>query len=84
MFAFPAYLATFADRIIKGTDMEIGSQVLISPDLTLRKDWITGTVIQVEKNPFVGIVISAETEDKNVFFGREEMFKPTKEEVCLP
>lgn len=64
--------------------MKVGDKVLISPDLTLMKEWIEATVIQVEDNPFVGIVISAETEDRNVFFGREEMFKQTKEEVCLP
>lgn len=64
--------------------MKVGDKVLISPDLTLLKEWITGTIIQVEDNPFVGTVISAETEDKNVFFGRAEMFKPIKEEVCLP
>lgn len=65
-------------------DIKVGDKVLISPDLTLLKEWITGTVIQVEDNPFVGTVISAETEDKNVFFGRTEMFKPIKEKVCLP
>ena len=65
--------------------MKIGDLVLISPDVTMQKEWITGQVIQVENNPFVGIVISAETPDRNVFFGREEMFKPVKKEnVCLP
>ena len=64
--------------------MKVGDKVWISPDLTLLKEGITGTVIEVEDNPFVGTVISAETEDRNVFFGREEMFKPLKEEVCLP
>ena len=64
--------------------MKVGDKILISPDLTLQKDWVSGTIIQVENNPFVGIVISAETEDRNVFFGREDLFKPTKEEVCLP
>ena len=49
--------------------MKVGDKVLISPE---------------ENNPFVGIVISAETEDRNVFFGREDLFKPEKEEVCLP
>ena len=59
--------------------------MLISPDLTLQKEWLEGTVIQVENNPFVGIVISAETEDRNVFFGQEDLFKLAKEEeVCLP
>ena len=64
--------------------MKVGDKVLISPDLTLQKEWVSGTIIQVENNPFVGIVISAETEDRNVFFGREDLFKPIKEEVCLP
>ena len=61
--------------------MKVGDKVLISPDLTLQKEWVSGTIIQVENNPFV---ISAETEDRNVFFGREDLFKPAKEEVCLP
>ena len=64
--------------------MKVGDKVLISPDLTLQKEWLPGIIIQVENNPFVGIVISAETEDRNVFFGREDLFKPAKEEVCLP
>ena len=64
--------------------MKKGDKVLISPDLTKLPNWISGIVIEVENNPFVGIVISAETEDKNVFFGREDLFKPQTEEVCLP
>ena len=54
--------------------MKVGDKVLISPVLTLQKEWVSGTIIQVENNPFVGIVISAETEDRNVFFGREDLF----------
>lgn len=54
--------------------MKTGDTVLISPDLTKLPNWISGTVIEVENNPFVGIVISAETEDKNVFFGQQELF----------
>lgn len=64
--------------------MKIGDKVLISPDLTRMEGWITGTVIEVEDNPFIGTVISAETEDKDVFFGKEDLFKPQTEEVCLP
>ena len=64
--------------------MKVGGEAGNFPALTLLKRWISGTVIQVENNPFVGTVISAETEDLNVFFGREEMFKLTKEEICLP
>lgn len=58
-----------------------GDKVLISPDLTRLPEWITGTVIMVENNPFVGIVISAETEDKDVFFGQEDLFKPQNTSV---
>lgn len=64
--------------------MRTGDKVLISPDLTKLPTWISGIVIEVENNPFVGIVISAETEDGNVFFGQKDLFKPLKEEVCLP
>ena len=64
--------------------MKTGDNVLISPDLTRMEGWITGTVIEVENNPFIGIVISAETEDKDVFFGKEDLFKPQTEGVCLP
>ena len=64
--------------------MKIGDKVLISPDLTRMEGWITGTVIEVEDNPFIGTVISAETEDKDVFFGKEDLFKSQTEEVCLP
>lgn len=56
--------------------MKVGDMVRISPDLTLLKEWIPGRVIEVEENPFVGTVISAETQDTDVFFGRAEMFKP--------
>jgi hypothetical protein len=56
--------------------MEVGDKVLISPDLTMQKKWLPATVIEVEDNSFIGIVISAETEDENIFFGKEYLFKP--------
>jgi hypothetical protein len=58
--------------------MKVGDRVLISPDLTNSKDWRSGEVIDVENNPFAGIVISAKTEDGNVFFGYHDLFKPEK------
>ena len=57
-------------------------KVLISPDLTHAKDWTQGEVIEVENNPFVGIVISAKTADGNIFFGYKDLFEPAKEAVC--
>ena len=64
--------------------MKVGDKVLISPDLTRLPQWISGTVIEVEDSPFVGTVISAETEDKDVYFGQEDLFKLQTEEICLP
>ncbi len=64
--------------------MKVGDKVLISPDLTRQQEWISGTVIEVENNPFVGIVISAETEDKDVYFGQQELFKSQNKKECLP
>ena len=60
--------------------MRTGDKVLISPDLTHAKDWTQGEVIEVENNPFVGIVISAKTTDGNIFFGYKDLFEPAKDE----
>ena len=58
--------------------------MLVSPELTGRTDWEPGVVVEVEDNPFVGVVVAAETEDGDVFFGRKDLFKSRREEVCLP
>ena len=55
--------------------MKVGDNVLISPDLTHKTDWVKGKIINVEQNQFVGVVISAETDDGDIFFEREELFK---------
>jgi hypothetical protein len=65
------------------TKFKIGDRVLVSPQVTGEKEWIEATIIEVEQNPFVGIVITVETDDKNVFFEKEDMFKPLTEKVCL-
>ena len=56
--------------------MEIGDEVLVSPDLTHKSDWENGEVIKVEQNSFVGVVVSAKTDDGDIFFGYQDMFKP--------
>ena len=55
--------------------MKLGDYVLISPEVTRLKEWTRGKVIDVEANPFVGTVISAQTEDGNIFFGKATDFK---------
>ena len=59
----------------------VGDKILISPDLTHLPNWREGTIIEIENNPFVGVVISAETEDGNIFFGKEDLFKSQNRKV---
>ena len=66
------------------TMIETGDSVLISPDLTGLAKWTEGIVIEVEDNTFNGIVVAAETKDRNVFFGRIDLFQTVKNhEKCL-
>ncbi len=55
--------------------MKVGDKVMISPEVTNKDDWEEGKVIDVEANPFVGIVISAKTSEGEVFFEKECLFK---------
>mgnify|MGYP003399210672 CR=1 FL=1 len=55
--------------------MKVGDSVVISPDLTNLPKWVNGKVIEVEENPFVGIVVSAKTEDGIIYFGQLDLFK---------
>ena len=55
--------------------MKLGDLVLISPEVTRLNGWTQGKVIEVEANPFVGTVISAQTPDGNIYFNRESLFK---------
>jgi hypothetical protein len=66
------------------TIVKTGDNILISPDLTGERQWTEGIVIEVKNNTFNGIVIAAETNDRNVFFGRKDLFKTIKNnETCL-
>lgn len=64
--------------------MKEGDRVLISPQVTGREGWVEGTIIEVEQNPYVGIVITAKTDEGNIFFEKEDLFEAISEEVCLP
>ena len=66
------------------TTIATGDPILISPDLTGTEKWTEATVIEIENNSFNGIVIAAETKDRNVFFGRKDLFKSlNNKEICL-
>ncbi len=68
--------------MVKFSVMKTNDRVLISPQVTGRPDWIEATVIEIEKNPYVGIVITAKADDGETFFEREDMFKLLDSAVC--
>ena len=55
--------------------MKLGDYVLISPEVTHLNEWTRGKVIEVEANPFIGTVISAQTPSGDIYFNRESLFK---------
>ena len=46
----------------------------VSPQLTAQADWIDGEVIDVEHNPFMGLVISIKDKLGRIFFGQSRFF----------
>jgi hypothetical protein len=53
---------------------KIGDRMKVSPQLTAQPDWVEGEVIDVEKNPFLGLVISIKDKLGRIFFGQSRYF----------
>jgi hypothetical protein len=53
---------------------KIGDRMKVSPQLTAQPDWVEGEVIDVEKNPFQGLVISIKDKLGRIFFGQSRYF----------
>ena len=58
----------------------IGQRVWVSPQLTGKPDWVEAIITEIEQNPFIGIVIEVKTDNGELFFEKEDMFKPVEEE----
>ena len=56
--------------------MKNGDKAKVSPAITGLDEWIEGEVIDVEENPFLGIVISIKDKLGRIFFGEEKYFLP--------
>ena len=56
--------------------MKKGDKAKASPKITGEAEWIEGEVIDVEQNPFRGIVISIKDKLGRIFFGEEHYFVP--------
>ena len=59
--------------------MKTGEKVKISPELTGFNEWLEGSIIDIEKNKFNGIVIAIKTQDGRIFFGQERYFQHQKD-----
>ncbi len=53
---------------------KVGDKMKVSPQLTAQPDWIDGEVIDVEHNPFMGVVISIKDKLGRIFFGQSRFF----------
>lgn len=58
--------------------MKQGDLVTVSPDLTHKQEWVEATVMEVEQNPYAGLVITARTGTGEIFFGYADLFRPAK------
>ena len=56
------------------TKIKIGDRMKVSPQLTALSDWVEGEVIDVEQNPFLGLVISIKDKLGRIFFGQSRYF----------
>jgi hypothetical protein len=55
--------------------MKTGDKALADPKLTGLSVWVKGVIIDVEKNPFKGLVIAIKDDEGRIYFGEEKYFK---------
>lgn len=55
---------------------KIGTIMKVSPDLTGLDSWVEGSVIDVEHNPFKGLVLAIKDKLNRIFFGEAKYFMP--------
>jgi len=54
----------------------IGTRMRVSPDLMGANQWKEGSVIDLERNPFKGLVIAIKGNDNQIYFGEAKYFIP--------
>jgi len=55
--------------------MKQGDMAKASPEITGDNQWIEGEVIDIEQNPFRGIVVAIKDKFGRIFFGEEKYFQ---------
>lgn len=54
---------------------ELGQIMKVDPNLTGLDKWVSGQVIDIEHNPFLGVVIAIKDELGRIFFGQSKFFQ---------
>jgi hypothetical protein len=54
----------------------LGTTMKASPKLTGLSEWVEGTVIDIEHNPFKGLVVAIKDKTSRIFFGEVKYFLP--------
>ena len=54
---------------------KVGDRMKANPQLTGLDNWVEGQVIDVESNPFTGLVISIKDQLGRIFFGQVKYFQ---------
>ena len=52
----------------------LGDKMKVSPELTGLDYWVSGEIIDVEHNPFLGLVLSIKDSLGRIFFGQSKYF----------
>ena len=55
----------------------VGDKMKVSPDLTGLDGWFQGEIIDIEHNPFTGLVLSIKDNLGRIFFGQSKYFSFT-------
>lgn len=53
---------------------KLGDIMVVNPSLTGLPKWVEGSVIDIEHNPFMGLVISIKDKAGRIFFGQAKYF----------
>lgn len=54
---------------------KIGTRLKVSPDLTGLDNWVEGSVIKIQQNPFRGLVFAIKDNMNRIFFGEAKYFE---------
>ncbi|MCI6278373.1 MAG: hypothetical protein SOW44_03250 [Porphyromonas sp.] len=60
----------------KTAELKVGDKAKVSPELTGLDQWVEGEIIDVEQNPFRGVVLSLVDMLGRIYFGDARYFIP--------